>query len=349
MGLNESERLKENGIAARKGSVTKVPLDSVLVPVKGDVAHPRWTLPLDESLIQHIMKNGVPGRLTVREAGLVDDVMQLQLCDGSRRTKNGLEAQRRLQETAPRRFPLVWNKDDPKDRGIIYADIDMFHGTDAEFLLERLRTNSEPGKLPDSIEVLAATVKQLAKLGFEDLDAITAVMPRGVGKKEVQALGRFDNLVPAVRKRFINEDLPVGLLPAVVDAARDEQENVLNLLVAKGITSSKGATRTLNTKREQATGAPRPRKFTPKKLKAIAKMVAPAMAVRVCFDSEEANYSEREMEIFKGGFAAAANLFAGQKTGALPAEITTIIKEVAKGLPGKGKAKAESAPSDDAE
>lgn len=353
-GMNESDRLKQHGVMARKASVTRPPIHQLTLVRTGPTAHPRADFLPDESLVKWIMANGMraitgePWKFVVREMGVdpTTGVMGLEIGNGSRRQNAGLEAERRLRATKPRARPLVWDKADPNDLGRLYVDIELFVGTDAEFLRMRLAANSEPGKLDDSTFVLAVTVKQLHDVGDDDIDAIVAVMPRGVGKKEVQALARFDNLVPAVKARWIAEDLPVGLLAAVLDAPRDKQMETLDLLLAKGITSSKGATRTLNTKREETTGAPRPRKFTPKKLKAIAKMVAPAMGVQVCFDSEEANFSEREMEIFKGGFAAAANLFAGQKTGALPAEITTIIKEVAKGLPGKGKAKAEPKPAD---
>ncbi len=338
-GLNESERLKAAGVPARKGSVTKVPLSNIMVPTEGEVAHPRWSLPLDEELIAFIMKHGIPGRFTVREAGIVDDVMLLQLCDGSRRTKNGLEAQARLQKTAPRKAPLIWDKDNPKDPGVLYAEIKLFDGTDAAFLLERLRTNSQVG-LPDSTEVLAITVKQLAAAGCEDLDAIVEVMPRGVTKKDVQALARWDNLVPEVKARWIREDLPVGLLAAVLDAPRDKQMETLDLLVSKGITSSKGATRTINTQREQKTGQPRVRKFTPAKLAAIAKRVAPEKPEKLVFDPDEKGYSVRDVVIFRMGLAAGANLGGAQKTGRLPAEVAAIIRDVAKGEKPTKKSKA---------
>lgn len=341
-GLNESERLKAAGVPARKGSVTKVPLNSIMVPTAGEVAHPRWSLPLDEDLIAFIMKHGVPGRFTVREAGIVDDVMMLQLCDGSRRTKNGLEAQARLQKLAPRKAPLIWDKDDPRDPGVLYAEIHVFNGTDAEFLLERLRTNSEPGKLPDSTEVLAITVKQLAVAGCEDIDAIVGAMPRGVTKKDVQALARWDNLMPEVKARWIREDLPVGLLAAVLDAPRDKQMETLNLLVSKGITSSKGATRTLNTQREEKTGQPRVRKFTPAKLAKIAKRVAPENPPKLVFDPDEKGYSARDEAIFRLGMSAGLNLGGAQKTGSLPTEVSAIIREIAKGEKPTKKLKASA-------
>lgn len=330
-GLNEPKRLREAGVPAREGRVTKVPLNNILVPTVGEVAHPRWSLPIDEALVTYIMKHGVPERLTVREAGVVDDVMLLQLCNGSRRTKNGLEAQARLQKTAPRKAPLVWDKDDPKDPGVLYAEIDMFHGTDAEFLLERLRTNSDPDKLPDSTEVLAITVKQLAECGCEDLDRIAKSMPRGVTKKDVQALARWDNLVPTVKARWIAENLPVGLLAAVLDAPRDKQMETLDLLLAKGVTSNKGATRAVNTQREEKTGQLRPRKFTPSKLAAIAKRVAPESPLKLVFDPEEKGYSARDVAIFRMGMASGLNLSGEQKTGQLPPEVAAIVREVAKG------------------
>lgn len=360
-GLNEADRLKKDGgLDAKKASVTKLPLGQLRVATDGPTAHPRRALPVDEVLVQHIMRNGMvgadgrPWRFLGREAGKNDDGLQLiDIGDGSRRHKAGLEAERRLSEHQAERLkhsgirvaPLQWDKSDPSDPGRLYVEIELFVGTDAEFILARIAANSEPGKLPDSTEVLALQVAQLAACDCEDLDAIVAVMPRGVGRKEVQALARWGLLTKAARARFVEGDLPPAVLSAVLDAPPAEQLGVVEAFIAGNVRTAMKATIRTRKAREDKTGEPatKGRGWKPKKLAACAKSIATATPYAVHFIAggvvtreghapsvEEAEAAVKMIEdaAEARGFAKAMLFQAGEKTGRLSKAVTAAIKSV---------------------
>lgn len=335
MGMNEVQRLQAAGVQAKKASVTRLPLRAVTIPKEGSVAHPRYTLPPHRPLIDYIKKHGVPGALSLREAGIVDDVMTFDLCNGSRRTKNGLIAEEELRAEAPRKAPLTFDRDDPSDLGVLYADVELFVGSDAEFLLERLSTNANREQLPDTVDVLAATVKQLKALKFEDVDAIVAVMPRGVGPKEVHALGRWDNLFPSVQARFI-AGAPIGLLPAVCDAPRTEeaQHAVLDTMSAKGITNAAGATRVLNKERVEkaaAKGETVAKKISPKQAKKVTAALLPTPAERKeAFDAIDRlpRGAEHYERLYAEAFAAGMRYRSGEKVTGMPRRVLDAIAGV---------------------
>lgn len=335
-GLNEADRLKKNGgLDARKASVTKLPLGQIRVATDGPIAHPRAALPADEALVQWIMANGMrsregtPWRFLAREQGMVGDALDVVVGNGSRRHKAGLEAERRLREVQALRLkesglrlgPLVWDKTDPSDLGRLYVEIELHDGTDAEFVLARIAANSEPGKLPDSAEVLALQVLQLLDLGCDDFAAIQAVMPPGVGKKEVQALARWRLLTPAARERFVAADAPAGILSAVLDAPPAEQLAVLEALLAAGVRTKYGATLAQKKAREEKTGEPaaKARRWQPKKL------VACANALPGLFAGQDPGSEE---PAFARGFAAALKFAAGEKTGRLPKLVAQAVRSV---------------------
>lgn len=322
-GLNEADRLKKDGgLDAKKASVTKLPLGQLRVATDGPIFHPRHALPADEALVAWIMANGMrsregtPWRFLAREQGRRDDLTDVVIGNGSRRHKAGTEAEVRLQETAPRQFPLVWDKADPSDPGRLFVEIEMFAGTDAEFILARIAANSEPGKLPDSAEVLAVQVAQLAACDCEDIDTIVAVMPRGVGRKEVQALARWKLLTPAARARFVEGDLPPAVLSAVLDAPPAEQLGVVEAFIAGNVRTAHKATIRTKKAREERTGEP----ATKGRLWRPAKLVACANAV---FAGPDPGGDDA---VFARGFAAALKFAAGEKTGRLPKIVTAAIK-----------------------
>jgi hypothetical protein len=179
MGVNQADRLNSEGLSAKKGSITKVPLYQLALLRTGPTAHPRADLPFDERLVQHIMKNGMramtgePWRLLVRDTGkdATDAWPEMEIINGSRRFNAGMEAERRLREAAPNMPPLsVDKKYDPDGAWRLFVEVELFEGSDAEVILARLAANSEPGKMPDSIEVLAITVLQLTELSVDDAD-----------------------------------------------------------------------------------------------------------------------------------------------------------------------------------
>ena len=339
-GMNEAERLKDAGLDAKKATTTKLPVGQMFVATKGPTAHPRAGLPVDEALVQHIMANGMratsgePWRLIGRE--LVCDAtrdgvtIEVEICNGSRRHKAALEAEKRLRKSAPRCAPLIWDKADPADLGRLFVEVSLIpSGDDAAFLMARLAANTEPGKLPDSVEVQAKTVIQLVKLGCEDFDAVRAVLPGNPTRKEVEALSRWEDLTVVARSHFVEVNAPRGILPAVLAAPRAEQCAAVDRLMAQGVRTVKGATRRANTEREK-NGEPRPmRAMKPAKCLEVAKA---ALAVNV----ETLKAGEAD---FVRGVAFFARYVGGAKRpGTCPAPVLEILKRARGGKLAKRKA-----------
>jgi len=244
--------MRDGGVEAKKGSVVLVPIDDIWAPPVGHpLWHPRAADPIDEELAADITKHAeVKKPIVVRDDGEVKGKRRLTLLDGARRTTNGKEAQRRLRASGA----LKKSTDNPK--ALFYVQVEFFKGSDAEFLLERLRRNKEdPLKKADRASVLAATVKQLSAPGIAaPLDAIVDAMPKGVGKREVESLMDWDNLVARCKERF-DAGAPLVYLRNVLDAARDEQERTLSVLEESGAKTAATATRALR-KTAPATTAP---------------------------------------------------------------------------------------------
>ena len=298
MGLSQSDRLKKNGIPTKKASVTKVPLDSLYVVTTGSTAHPRWNLDVEQSLIDYICRNGVPTdnqRMLVRESGIHeggpvatvdtekltvslvwsekhanDQTVMLEMINGARRLKHGLIAQEILRETAPRTAPLSWDKDDPNDLGSLYVDVELFAGSDGELWIARLAANSDRNAKPDAPEVIALSIKMARKAGVSDGELL-ASCPRWVDAGLLDALGRWDNLVETLRPRFNSGEIPIQLLPAVLEAPRDKQEERAQSFLNAGVRSKAGATRMLNEERTQRSieKGQVPKKLTPKQVATI--------------------------------------------------------------------------------
>lgn len=346
MGLNEADRLKAAGIEAKKASVTRMRVNQLALLAEGPTAHPRAGLPPDPGLVSWIKANGmvgldgVPWRFLCRELGLDGDgVMQIEVGNGSRRANAALLAEEQLRSGAPRQAPLHFKRDDPSDLGRLFVDVELFSGTDAEFILARLAANSEPGKLPDSTEVLAVTVAQLLAAGCTEVDEIVAVMPAGVRRKEVQALARWENLTKEARLYIVEHDLPPGLLPAILDAHRTEQLSTAMRLHAAGVKSAAGATRKIRQDREERTGEPasKARRWNPAKLVRCARAIS--VPSKVILPDEEQTMSPEDIaklvdDAEARGFAKALLFAAGEKTGKIPVGVRTAIKAVN----GQGKA-----------
>lgn len=334
MGLNATARFKAAGVEARKTDVTRIAIAFCIVITEGPTAHPRWKFPIDPDLRARILVDGIPGRFTVREAPQKSGALMFEIIDGARRFKAALDAQEELRRTRPRQAPLVWDRDDPNDPGSLFVDLDLWDGDDAALLLARLDANR--GGLPDSLSVLAAIVKGLAKLGCEDVGAIVRVMPRGITPKVVQALGRWGNLVPELRPRFDVGEFPPDLLPAVLDAPRDEQVATAERLKASGIKSTRGATRATNKARDERD--PWARRMTPRAARAAAIQIAPAddTCEKLFLQAEE---REGVRAAIRLGIAIGFRLQGPEAKGlldTLPEPIADAIREARAAKPRKG-------------
>jgi hypothetical protein len=262
MGRNAADRLRDGGIAAKKADAILAPIDDIWIPPKGHpLWHPRQDDPVDEALVTSIMGGWRKGScVLVRDDNVQSNgKRRLTLVDACRRTVNGREAQRRLRAAGI----LVATKDNPGAN--LYVEIEWFKGSDAELLLERLRRNREdPLKLADRPSVLAATAMQLAALHASS-EAIADVMPKGVGRREVEALLDWPNLLAEVAARFDAGEAPLVFLRAVLDVPRDEQGAALEKLLASGAKSASGATKVLRREERAANHKPmvrvRPKRF----------------------------------------------------------------------------------------
>lgn len=238
-GVNSCiDRAKKFGVQAVKSTGVSVPVDDIFVPGEGHpLAHPRRDDPLDEALVQSIVRGWKEGSVvTVREDGAPGDKLQFTLIDGSQRINAGKEAQRRTGR-------------------IVMVEIAYFFGSDAEAILYRLEANGDPTKRPDCPSVLASTCKQAVSLDASiTVEVLLTKMPRGIGRGELEALLRWKNLVPELQPRFDSGELPIGLLGAVLDAPRDQQPEVAERLLGAGVRTSKGASRVVGRDKREASG-----------------------------------------------------------------------------------------------
>lgn len=278
MGLSESDRLRSKGIATKKGSVTKAAIDNLSIITDGDTAHPRWFLPPDTELQSVIVEQGIPEKFLVRERGVREgrptftvnektgevtsgwsalpgeETLVLEIIDGARRLKNALLVQAHLRRTAPKSAPLAPDpKADADAPWHLWVELDTFAGTDAELWIVRLRANN-PRNLPDSPEVLAASIAAAKRCGA-DMDVVFRSMRPRVSPAEMEALSRWGNLRPELRPRFDSGEIPLALLPKVLDAAPEKQIETAEMLKASGATTTAAATRATNRDKAQKSAA----------------------------------------------------------------------------------------------
>ena len=268
MGLNAAARLRQAGADIKKTDVIKFALSSLVVVTKGPAAHPRAHLPVDRALVEHIKVHGIPReRFCVREDGERGEVI-----DGARRTKAARVAEQELQREAPRRAPLEGPFAGPDDPGRLYVEAEVISCSDLELLLRRLDANVRRG-LPDSASVLASIVKSIIAINKGEPDdalmrRIVAAMPQGVTAGVVAALSRWDELTSELQARFDSSEAPIGLLPVVLAARRDEREVVLDKAMRDGVRTAKGATQRANRAKDKAD--PWARRMTPRQAARVA-------------------------------------------------------------------------------
>lgn len=292
MGRNVVDRLKDGGVDAKKGTQVFTSVTDIWAPPVGHpLGHPRFVDPPEPEMWLDIAVRGVEKTVVVRDDGLDgDDKRRLLLVDGGRRTSNALwacqmllkypfattvgELARAAGVDLPAKMDASWPLLKLSE-GRLFVPVEFYTGSDADVLLERLRQNADPLKKADRPGVLAVTVVQLHRAGCTDPRVIATVMPAGIGPAEVEALSRWDNLVPEAQARF-EAGAPLGLLAAVLDAARENQVAKLDELIAAGVTSTKGATRHENKKRAERAadrGEVMARKLSPKRLASLAQAV----------------------------------------------------------------------------
>lgn len=276
-GPSTAERFRANGIPTKKCAVETVAIEWLTIVTDGDTAHPRWDEPLDGELQEVIRDRGIPDRFVVKERGKRegrptfvvnektgkvtaewtelpgDETLVLEVIDGARRLKNALIVQAQLRKTAPRSAPLQPNKADPDGPWHLWVALDTFAGTDAELWIARLQANN-PKNLPDSPRILAVSIAAAKRCGA-DMDVVFRSMRPRVSPAEMEALSRWGNLRPELRPRFDSGEIPLALLPKVLDAAPEKQVETAEMLKASGATTTAAATRATNRDKAQKSAA----------------------------------------------------------------------------------------------
>lgn len=250
MGDSTATRLKKSGIEATKTDALRVPAVFLWFAPKGHpLFDPRSEYPPDKAMALDMVDRFERGasvldhEIIVRDEGEDPEtnVRRLHVNDGHQRT-NAL----RLAATILRQRGKLGASEH------LRAKIDMIACDDAGFIEERIRRNDHDRfTRKDSLDVLSLRVRQLTALG-RDAKAIAAVCPAGVGASEVEALRDFDNLAAPLRRRFASGEVPLALLRAVLDMVPEHRAQGLDKLLAAGVRTKAGATRTANGERAKA-------------------------------------------------------------------------------------------------
>lgn len=316
MGRNAEQRLRASGIEAKRVNPSRslmVPRSALRMAPAGHVLHdPRSldgaNLEMAADMAARVQGGQEPNHraILVRDEGVDEStgLRVLLVVDGHGRTLASGEAERILL-----RAGVLSSSED------LYVRVDFFEGDDAAVIEERIRRNDHDRfQRRDSASVLAFRVRQLRGLG-RSVKEIAAVCPREVGPAEIDALGRFENLSASLRARF-DAGAPLGLLAAVLDASPDERAALLDSLEAKGLKSSRGATRARNTERERE-GEPRPVRLPPRKCLEVSKAIrsAPVLAL-----------PNGEADFARGMATAFAMMGGAPRPGKVPAPILKILK-----------------------
>lgn len=318
MAKDVIERLRAGGIEAKKGKQVLAPVSALWFAPKGHALHdPRSQYPTDEAMAEDMAARHRRGdavldhAILAREEPQGDGTVILHVCDGHQRTKALTLAEQLL------KTPLT-------------VKVDLIDGDDAEFIEERTRRNSRQWDKADKPSVLAVRVRQLLSFGRET-KAIAAVMPKGIGPAEVEAIARWKNLTAEARERF-DADAPLGLLAAVLDAPRDEQVATLDRLMANGVRTAKGATRQANKAKDSRD--PWARRMSPRQAVRMAADVSNAVFGAQSIDTALhtlAKFGKRESAIVTAGLIAGLHIGANESTeavlDALPANIANAIRD----------------------
>ena len=237
-GLNAADRLRAGGLDAAKATEIRVAIGDIWIPPAGHpLAHPRASDPLDEEMVVDIMRRGIEQAVLVRDDGVQDGRRRLTLVDGCRRICHGKEAERRLEKS-------------------MRCKVELFTGDDAALIRERLRRNSGAFSKPDAPSVLAATFAQLAALGMTEEEI--AVGPPVMEAEIVGALLAWDNLPSSVAAKVDAGDVPLDVLPALFDVAREDREQAADLILGAGAKTRRAARKLLRPAKKATQRRPPP-------------------------------------------------------------------------------------------
>ena len=137
-------------------------------------------------------------------------------------------------------------RDELRAEGVLGPDDDLMvcavvkSGTMADLLPLRLGENSGRDKVPDLPIVLASLFRRLVNLGREP-EEIAAHAPVGIDAEIVLALCRWDDLHPRAAQRFDAGEMPLDVLPVVLEVAQSKQLEAMNLIEGAGAKTARKA------------------------------------------------------------------------------------------------------------
>ena len=307
------DRLRAKGIDAAEISASRmimVPLSSLRIAPKGHKLHdPRSLYPADKDMAADMVARVERGECPNKKALVVwEQPDGMLVCDGHQRHNALHVAAEKLGKS-------------PDDLRVM---VEFFTGDEAAFLLRRLAENDHDAfTKKDRASILAFRVRQLTALGVNERD-IADAMPKGIGRAEVEALARFDNLTREARALFDDGAFPIGLLAAVLEAPRDEQVQRGHKLVAAGVKSTRGATRRTNAERDKSD--PWARRMSPAVMvRAAVALGGPDVEALVQHAA-----SARDSEVLAAiaiGYLLAANHESAKILRALPRGMGRVVRE----------------------
>lgn len=267
MGENAVARLKGEGTNIGKTDMPTVPVSDIYFPPQSghplsQVWHPRSVLTGDDPGIARLVEEIVEaGEIT--KPGLVrEDWIRGTPVDGDGFTwkTDAIGPKRKVFtciDCAGRKIAGMIAEERLHAEGKLHRNgqpiplrikIRIWAGSDKDLLIQRQREQQDPSKRPHLMSDLAVMTGQMLAAECTMSD-ILSVMPRDVGKAEIEAMQRWGNLHPDAAKAF-DDGAPIGLLSSVLDVPRDEQFAHLVSLWDKGLKTKKGATRAANVQRK---------------------------------------------------------------------------------------------------
>lgn len=264
-GTYIDQDLKAGGLDAKKETrFARLPVGQVLfAPADHALAHDREHDPIRPAMVADIRAKGVQKPLLVWFAGRKNGVDRYYVIDGAQRKIHATAAEAEM--VAAGELPA--RKSDPP---WLWVPIEIFEGSPAEALLERMRRNTDPLKKADCPSVLHATVARLLRLSVDPAE-IVPVLPAG---STLDSIKRWPSVHAEVRVLLDAHLSPWGLLAAIVTIEHDEQPHALGAMIAAGATTAKKARKAAQERTGNAT-PPVPRLPSPPTFAAMRAVVGP--------------------------------------------------------------------------
>lgn len=216
MAKSISDKLKEHGIAASRGTVTYIDPKglTLITDTKAALYDPRVAEPLDEGLVLDIMQHGVLQAILCRDNGVDKNGPRIEVVAGRRRLRHLLEANVRREKTGlpSYKMPVV-----------------IVHGDDREMVNMAIAENAH--RKEESVMSLAWKVRTSTKLG-------STAEEIGIGPQRVRRLLAFLDLSKVAQEAVNNKQLPLSAIDELAQVPREEQPALVASMLANNVTKS---------------------------------------------------------------------------------------------------------------